>query len=254
MNCHENKESVKDTIQNIFKFNEEVCIIINDGTDEGLDDLVADHVHVVKRKPLTKNVLGNDVFLNYERFDTMVPLHLDLYEYIIENNIVSDYVFLMSSNQLFVNRGLYNFMKDYDASFYDREVDKGCISSLKSNVHFKKYYEELGESNFVYQSNHDGMFFKYEIFLHMMEYFIDMKHVKLKDHAEEFLYVAYIKKYSNNLVEFKKYNYWQPTWRSNFNPANLVEIQACIDEGYFLAKRVSREYNNDVRTYIRELK
>jgi hypothetical protein len=253
LTCHENKDSIKDTVDNIFKFNEHVCVVINDGTSEGLDDLVREHVHIVKRKILTKDISHNDVSVSFERFDTMVPLHLDLKDYIVENKLSSEYVLLMSSNQLFINRGLFNFMKDYDASFFDRPVDNGCINSLMANKFFSKYYEELGKDNFIHQSNHDGMFFKYDIFVEMMDYLVDIQNSKIHNHAEEFLYVAYLKKHNKTLAEYGKYNYWQGSWRHNIIPINVEEIKSCIDRGFFLAKRISRNFNDPTRSYIKEL-
>jgi hypothetical protein len=239
---HENKESLCDTIGNILKFNENVCVIVNNGSNDVFEcyDTV-ENIHVVQR------------ISDYDRFDTMVPLHLELYDYMVKNNIKSDYVLLMSSNQLFVNRGLYEFMKKYDASYYEREIDWGCINALKRHDVFVEYHKKLGEENFKYQSNHDGMFFKYDIFVEMMNFFDNYHGKKHNFHGEEFLYVAYLIKNNLNLVEYGEYNYWQPTWRQSSRPVSINEVEDSIKKGCFIVKRVSRNLDDEARIFIKGL-
>jgi hypothetical protein len=256
LTCHENREAIKDVIENILKFNENTCVIINDGTKEGVADLVQKDVFVVTRQPLQKKLLGNEVRINFERFDTMVPLHIQLKDYMLENNLSSEYVVLMSSNQLFIRSGLYDFMLRYKGSYFNRDLDNGCIVSLKRNETFLKYYNEIGQENFKNQTNHDGMFFTYKIFMDMMDYFEDFRYVKLTHHGEEFLYSAYLFKNvdKDNICDFVEYNYWQPTWLNSSDPIKIDELKKCLEGKCFIIKRVSREYNDEVRKYIRELK
>lgn len=244
MNCHEGKESIRDTINNIFKFNKNCCIILNDGTKENLEDLRNHNVFVVKRK------------VAYDRFDTMVPLHLELKDCIIENNLKSEYVLLQSTNQLFIRQGFIDFIKGYKGSYYARKIEGNCISTLKRDSVFDKFHKDLNESSFQYQSNHDGMFFAYEDFMNMMNYFEDFRGKKLHFHAEEFLYVAYLIKNIGieKLVEFGKYNYWQPNWRTaGTTPMKIDEIQKAKNENYFLVKRIARDINDEGRKHIREM-
>jgi hypothetical protein len=243
LTCHENKESIRNTIENIFKFNEDTCVILNDGTGENPEDIKIPNLFVKKR------------IVKYDRFDTMIPLHIELKDVIIENNIESDYVLLMSSNQLFIKHNLVDFMRNYKASYFNREIDRGCIPKLESNSIFKKYYDDIGHENFSYQSNHDGMFFEFNIFMEMMNYFENFRNQKIANHAEEFLYYAYLKKnYSDHLIDFDKYNYWQPNWRRSLDPIDDKEFKVCLEKGYYLIKRVSRDINNEIRKIIGEMK
>ena len=242
LTCHENKESIKNTIENIFKFNKDACVLLNDGTKENLEDIKLPNLFVKKR------------IVRYDRFDTMISLHLELKDLIVENNIQSEYVLLMSSNQLFIKHDLHEYMKDYEASYFERDIDGGCIPKLESNKTFKKYQDELGKENFLHQSNHDGMFFKFHIFMEMMNYFEDFRNQKIDNHAEEFLYYAYLKKnYPNHLSKFDNYNYWQPTWRRSLEPINNEEFRKCLEKGYYLIKRVSRDMKNETRKIITEM-
>ena len=243
INCHENKESIKDGIDNIFKFNPETCVILNDGTKENLDELKRENVFVVKRK------------VGYDRFDTMVPLHIELKDCMVENELTSEYVLMQATNQLFVKKGFYDYIKKYKGSYYGRKIDERCIVNLKHNHIFKKYYDELTRENFKYQSNHDGMFFTYHDFMSMMDYFENFRGQKLHFHAEEFLYVAYLLKNigMENLVEFDKYNYWQPDWGRNLSSMSVDEVEKAKNDGKFLVKRISRDMNDPARKHIREM-
>lgn len=256
LTCHENEETVKDSIENILKFNNDVCVLINDGTQDGLKNLSKENVFIVNRQPLNEKDLEHNNELIFERYDTMIPLHIQLKDCMLENDLVSDYIVLLSSNQLFIRNGLYDFMKNYQGSYFNRDIDNGCISSLKNNKIFEKLYNDIGQENFKHQSNHDGMFFTYDIFMKMMDYFEDFRYIKLKDHAEEFLYGAYLFKnvHMDKLVEFSKYNYWQPSWRQFQNPIKIDELKQCLNGESFIIKRVSRDFNDEVRKYIRELK
>jgi hypothetical protein len=242
LTCHENKESIKNTIENIFKFNEDTCVILNDGTDENLEDIKMPNLFIKKR------------IVRYDRFDTMIPLHIELKDVIIENNIQSDYVLLMSSNQLFIKHDLYDFIKNYEASYYSRDIDRGCIGTLERYEIFRKYQNDIGKENFLHQSNHDGMFFKFNIFMEMMNYFDNFRNQKIDTHAEEFLYCAYLKKnHPNQLAKFDNYNYWQPDWRKNLNPIKPDELKRCLEKQYYIIKRVSRDIEDETRKIITEM-
>lgn len=239
---HEDKNSLIDTINNIFRFNDSVCIFINDGSNDDLNNL-GEHVYVVKRKQ------------QYRKFDTMIALHIDLCDAMLQNNICSDIVLILASNQLFVNHDFYSFAKNFKGSFYDRPVDGRCIHKLNQFPQFSYYYLQLfGSENFIHQTNADGMFFQYDDFVHMMRTLNLFRDFVVPDHAEEFLYIAYlIKKYGkNNLTSFDSYNVWPKDWCYNSNTISIEEIYNARNNGKFLVKRVARDYNDASRKYIRE--
>lgn len=241
LTCHENRECVSDVINNILKFNDDVCILINNGSADSLKDFNGENVRIIDRQ------------VKFERFDTMIPLHLELHHYMVTHDIQSDYVLLMASNQLFVRHGFYDFIKSYDGSYYNRKIDTRCIRRLLKYGVFIDYFNELRKWNFKYQSNHDGMFFKYEIFMKMMLYFQKYTGIRQDNHAEEFLYPAYMIKHNYHLVDFDKYNYWQKNWTNGWPILELEETKKAIENGFFLVKRVSREFNDPSRTYIRDI-
>lgn len=242
MNYNDNKECLVDTLNNIFRMNDSVCVVINNGTNEDLSDITNNLVHVVQRQSA------------YDRFETMIPLHLQLYDYIKQHELKSDMVLMMASNQAFINRGFVNWAKQYKGSFFEREVDQGCIRDLMFVTVFTKYFREIGPDNFIYQTNHDGCFFHYEDFMDMMEYLNDYRGSRIIHHNEEFVYPAYlIAKYGiEQLASFVQYNYWTHNWWCGGPNLTIEEVEQCIGDGMFLVKRVERDMNDPVRTYIRE--
>jgi len=237
-------ELLKELIKNILAFNDEVGIIINSDGPDDVFGLETDDVHVIGRR------------VNFNHFDTMIPLHIEIKDYMQKYGISSEYVLFLSTNQLFIKDNLYDFMKDYSAGFYDRKIT-GHVGHMSHSL-FKRYFKDLTSDSFVYQSNHDSMFFKYDIFMKMIDYFDDYRDTPTTFHNEEFLYVAYLMKHvpKKELVKFKKYSYWQKNWGAYPTPPsiNVKELEKILKKSYYIIKRVNRNLDDPVREYIRKMK
>jgi hypothetical protein len=257
LTCHTAKDSLQDLIENIFKFNNDVCVVINNGIfTDSLDDLKNNHVHIVQR---------SNSYEVFEKFISMIPLHMDVWDYISANNIEAEHVTTLSSNQLFVQHGFYDFIKNFQASYFARPMTLDLANIRNLSLLFNDYVDDLGTDSFVYWSNHDGMFYKWEIFSNMMTYFKEHR-TQLGGTDDEIFYPAYLIKNIgvDSMVEFSKYNHFE---FDNFNPydpadmwhsytlQNVTEdtVVDCISQGMFLVKRVGREYNDPCRQYIRSL-
>ena len=265
LNCHNAKDCLIDLIENIFKFNEDVCIVINNGIpDDNLDDIKNEHIHVIPR---------NNSYDYSSHFFSRIPLHIDCWDYVVSNNIESEYVTIPSTNQLFIKSGFYDFMKNYQASYFGRIFHTHYVNELYYkfpedlvNNYFKKYFDDLGSSSFLYHSNHDSMFFTFDIFSNMMKYFEDYKGQFVLYSSEEFLYPAYLVKNVPNeqLAEFSKYNYFELVNYNPYDPNDIwnentlqfitpERVDECISKDLFIVKRVNRDYNDPGRQYIRSL-
>ena len=247
--CHENKDCVVDNLENIFKFNNNVCVIISDGLPEGTDDLKSEHVHIVKRK--------------YPKawHNSLIPYHLEMYDYMIKNNLKSDIVLMMASNQLFLRHDFYDFAKKYDASYFARvewqgkNIDLQTVNLCSCEDSFcLKYVKDIGREYFIYPSNHDGMFFKYDIFCDMMLYFRGFDGKQINHGCEETLYIAYLLKTIGieNMVEFNEFSNFD--WNNRWSDQMIHVVKQCVEDKLFLIKFVTRVYDNDARVYIRKLK
>ena len=242
LTCHEARDCVKDCVENIFKFNKDVCVVINNGIrEDNLDDLKSEHVHVVNRK------------IPKEWITSLIPYHLELWDYMFEHNIQSEYIITLSSNQLFIKHDIYDFMKDYKAGYWARWLKVETIADIHCTCEDKSfcesYIDDLGRESFIHQSNHDGMFYRWDVFLNMMKYFEDHRGRLINHFSEEFFYPAYLFKNipKDEMAEFSKYNYWT----TDFLTPEQVDIG--IAKGLYIAKRVTRVYDDPGRTYIRSL-
>jgi hypothetical protein len=238
---HENKECLLDLILNIKKFNKEnVAIIISNGSTENLDDIKTQNsVFIVDRKQQM-----------VEKFGTIIPLHLELFDFIKESEITATHILLLASNQLFVRHGFYKFMKKFDFGYYEREIPKqNYLSFWEGSPMFQKFIEKIGAEFFTLQSNHDGMFFRFDIFKDMMEYFESYRNTCSLHHHEEFMYISYLNKFhdKSKSVEFNTYNC--------FNMVELDEerVRNAINSNQFIVKRIPRDINNPTRIYIKNL-
>jgi hypothetical protein len=244
LTCHESKECVIDCVENIFKFNKNICIVINSALSEGeLDDIKTEHVHVVDRP------------FESRRMVSLIRSHIELWDYIKKNNIQSQYLITLASNQLFIKHEIYDFMKIYKAGYYARGLDASTVESIQCNCKDKsfcqRYLDDLGLENFVHQSNHDGMFYRWDVFSNMMQYFDSFRDRFINHWIEEFFYPAYLFKHipKEEMTDFSKYNCWPPEG----GRFTLEQIQNVDREIFYIVKRIPREYDEPVREYIRSL-
>lgn len=220
--------ALDDTIKNFLHYMPNSYIIVNNNSGADLDYLNRDCVHILK----------NSFKIDY--WGTMIPIHINMADYIKEHKITSDYVLMLSSNQLFIRKGFYDFMKNYKGGYFCREIP-GMASPSKL----------IDGKDIRYQSNHDGMFFLYQDFLDMINFFEEEYRNKRKiGHDEEFLYITYLlKKYKENqFAEFSTYNCW--TWQPRMD---LELLEDCKKKNMYIVKRVIRDMGDDVRTHIREM-
>ena len=119
-------ELLKELIKNILAFNDDVGIIINSDGPDDVFGLQTDEVHVIGRR------------MSFNHFDTMIPLHIEIKDYMEKYGISSEYVLFLSTNQLFIKDNLYDFMKNYSAGFYDRKIT-GNVGHMSHSL-FKRYF------------------------------------------------------------------------------------------------------------------
>lgn len=229
-------EVVDDVIENILKHNDDCCIILNNGS----------------RRPIRsdrENVIVVDRQISMDRYFTLIPTHYESYLKMRELGIEGDYVVLFALNQLFIRDGFYEYISQYDGGFFDRELNRWEYSIPN------EWLEKFGENNFKYHSNHDGMFFLFHIFCDMMEILSPLGRTSIAGHLEEFLYVAYLfyRSDESRLAMFSKYNYWPPSWSTVCDyVASEDDLNKAIEIGSYMIKRVSYNYYNPLRKYIRE--
>lgn len=238
---HENIENVRHQIENLKKFNKDCVIIYNDGSGEDHSSLNESNVIFLPRK--TKE---------FSWGKTIIPLHLEMYEHIKDNNIESEFVMMLSSNQMFIKHDFYDFCRDYLYGYFDRICEPAYSEAFRTSTS-QQLAEKIGEKYFNRQSNHDSMFFRYDVFKNLMDFCCSYSTDTSGTHQEEYLYIAYLKKEygEDRAAKFEQYSYWNRNWQSG-STISLEELKECVDQNFYVVKRVSRDYN-DVKKFIMEL-
>lgn len=185
----------------------------------------------------------------------MIPTHIAFYDFIKRNQLISKYILMMASNQLFIKDGFNEYMKQYNGGYYERWLPRGLIEGeAEKSKTLKKYVDIIGIDYFNYHSNHDSMFFLYDDFIEMIELFDDYRTTTdLSDFHihEEFLYAAYLtkKRDTETLTQFQNYSYWN--WSKAYR--DMDNLKECFNKNLYIIKRVQRIYDDPVRAEIRRL-
>lgn len=247
LTCSESRECVIDNIKNYKRFLPNSMILINDSVNlfkKSLPEYDDDpDVMIIPNSIIRRGV-------------NMIPVHIAFYDFLKETEYRSEYILPLSSNQLFIRDGFYDFMKDYKGGYCDNVLHRGHIDHEASKSELlTKCVEKLGIENCKFISNHDSMFFLYDDFMEMIELFYDYKYTKHDPdfHVhEEYLYGNFLtKKYPLEvLVPFKKYSSW---YRHNPMKREPEEIDYCLENNFFIMKRVLRQYDDPCRAAIRKL-
>lgn len=238
MTAHESPDCVKDNIENILKFNpNNTGIIISNDCIQDINYLARNNVHIINRQSKWWG-------------DAAIPYHLEMHDYMLSKNISADYVIMMSSNQLFLRTGLYDFVKKFAAGYWERHYPFGieplcrCLDNLCDD-----FIKDLKEENLQNLSNLDGMFYRFDIFLNMFEYFAPYRNRKCANMLEERFYAGYLLKNipREQLAEFSQYNYFL------FWDHSVDSVKEAIEKEMYMIKKISRKYDDPAREYIRSL-
>lgn len=240
MLTHERSDCVEDNIKNFLRFNPNQTLIII-SNDQGLDisHLAQDHVHIINRRPKSW-------------CDAIVPYHIEVYDYMRSNALAADYVVAVASNQMFLRTGFYDFVQRYSAGYWARyhhfRWDPFCRCEDKLCDTF--YVDDLKEENLHNLSNLDGMFFRWDVFSQMMDYFGVHFRTRYCVHMiEERLYAGYLLKNiaHEKLAEFTQYNCF------NWSDCSVEQVKEAQDKNLYLIKKICRKYEDPARVYIRSI-
>lgn len=239
LTIHDSIDTVRDQIQNIKKFNDNVFIVINDGTEQDNSELNEENVVFLPRQ--TKSFAWGK---------TITPLHIEMKKYLLEKEIQADIILMLASNQFFIKSGFYNLAMKYDFGYGNRPHDSSH-SKIGGKDELKN---EIGFKHFTKQSNHDSMFFKYTIFMHMMDFFSVYEGNAEGHHEEEFFYIAFLEKFYglDNAIKFEDYSYWCVNWNLN-GSMTVPELEDCLNKDFYFIKRVSKDSNDPVRIMLKEI-
>lgn len=241
---HENRECLIDMVKNIKYFLSDVFVLINCPIkNESFPEIVDDKCVL----------MPNPVRMNH--CDHMIPIHINMKDYLIEHEIVSNHILLLASNQLFIRHGFNEKIENMSGAIMKRPFHS-AYDSIFSNSKISNMLSVISKECFKFHSVHEGMIFKYEDFIDLMNLLKDYVGVKENGHHEEFVYAAYLMlKYSEEkLTDTRDYQKWPsdddfPPWRGRMTMDDYAKH--IKNPNIFLLKRVARDVTDPVRTEIR---
>lgn len=257
---HEKLEVVLDQIINYRFFNPESGIVLHfsDGFDYENSGITRSEFEEAIKK------VGN-VFINPKSIRTglldIIQVHLLNFEY-IEKICTFDYFALCASNELFIKHGVYQSMRNYDCGVGYMKVYQNTEwiqgeKAQKDKVLQKILHDIAG--NEVIGSQVEGSFFKKELFHNICKIIkkrYDYKLMEVPYAREEVYFSTIVWNLKRGGKEFRIYKNGMFTympWERNLK-IELDDIKRLWEEtsSFFSVKRVSRELNDYIRSYIRE--
>ena len=235
--CHEDPASLLDLIKNIKYFNKDlkICIIVH-----------ANHY-------MFKQLQGKIEHLNPIHYDKTVftidlfKAHIENYDYCIKNEIDMKYFIPLASNCYF-----HKFVKlEYLDELINQSPPPTPIKE-KINWHWsfillnKKINMNIEE---LYSSAHEGVILSKKTGLNISEHckkYDIFNNVEKNTTFEEYLYASLYSKFTGKTIQTLCKVFWD---EPNYTPT-LTQIINCEAP---CVKRVSRNYNDPVRIYFRNL-
>lgn len=255
---HERLDVVLDQIINITFFNPESCIVLHISQTANFNDSCVNYKkfnEILKQYP--------QVYINPNRLRTgaydIIQTHLSNFCY-ISSAADFDYFCMMSSNELFIKSGLYDYINKYDCGLSLDPItpkwDSGQYSTEDSEFinEINKYPNGQGRKSQV-----EGTFYKKELYGRLctiINGFYDYKTMKQAYAREEIFFSTFIYCFLKNgeKINILKDGFY--TWcnwynRSRYLMVSINDVNKCIkDSRFFAVKRINRAINDYVRNYV----
>ncbi|AOM41727.1 hypothetical protein [Xenorhabdus hominickii] len=150
--AHESEESLIDLIENVRKFVPNSLIVIH----------LKKGFKIRKIKETYKNVYFNPNTYDTGYLDQSLTIaHSSNIYYLIEKNIDADYFAILGSNELFVRKGLYEYIKDKYFIAYQTDEKDYHIQVAKKDKHLNTLLTKIDGK--IIKSPPEGTFYKFAI-------------------------------------------------------------------------------------------
>jgi len=243
------------------------------------------------------NDLFDNVYINPKRMSTSygtgILTHIHTSNYLALKNMSDiDYFILMSSNELFLKPNCDEYIRKYDAGVFQTPVLLDTIlyqgKKALNDVTLKKMINRL-DIDHIYWSQHEGTFYRDDIFEQMSNVIMEIigvkeqnfyqnlvynsnfsnkyiryiyKHVvnKLQGSklyaTEEIYYPTLVSKFTDNIGSPYCYMPWKKDLTIDYSDVSYISSKDLSDYGYsdiYSAKRINRNYEDPIRNYIRSI-
>lgn len=283
---HEKLDVIKNQIENFTYFNPNCLIIIH------VSVLLEIDLSVIKRElEVYKNVLVNNRRILSGHSDTsQAYMHYLNLKFIIDNNISFDYFAINASNDMFVAKGLEEYIINYDGLSYFNEIPENTdwyhgrmgwkdkrLTKIRKELNIDKVYcsqvegisfnaeiahkiyqlldKNIGKDKFYSWTKYlKKAGFKISKYAHLLQ----IIYGKLYYPTEEFFFTTPLKALAGKVNS----PYVYINWKSNLEitKEDIDNIIGChqlpVPENsklwnqFFAVKRINRDMNDPVRQYI----
>ena len=225
----------------------------------------------------------DNVLINPERFPTrwgsglLVDVHNSNFKFAKEN-LRFDYFVMHSSNDLFVKKGVYDYISAFDAGCAQWDFSS-LIQKLKTDSHFSEIeiknehplqkdmalasmMKHLGLSE-VLGSQIEGSFYKADIFEQMVgviEKYYSCLNYDLVYPKEEFYYSTIVSKFAQSIGDVYTFFNWKSVITNEVvdnirdnNPSCQNDLGVFDFANIYNVKRINRDLGDPVRKYIMSL-
>lgn len=274
---HESEECVIDLLDNINKFIPNSLIIIHKSLGFELSNIK--HYN---------NVIINPISINTGYFDqSLTVIHALNINLLIEMNIHASFFSIIGSNELFVRKGLIDYIKNNNLYIYDSPQNDFCILMANKDLGLKKVLN----GNKIVKSPPEGLYYNFN---ELKKNFIDANVMSYINNILPYYmhpYKSYYRKLISNLIRIlkkiapktipklpffmtrfgyaseeilfptimkipvsqKDNSYCFVNWNNGLS-LNIFDIENVHHgkiKGKFSVKRVDRNINNSIRVFIR---
>lgn len=260
---HEKLECVIDQILNIRSLNPNSAIVLH------ISENFNYHNSLISREKFERiteelgGVIINPISVRTGSYD-IIQAHVENFNY-VKDKVDFKFYCMCASNELFIKKGLYEHIKDYDCGFdlhNDTDLNdtwQAGIQAHKDNELNEILHEIHGRK--IMGSQIEGSFYCKSLFSQISDLITrhyDWRKMRVAYAREEvyFSTIAYsLMKKENIRVLDRGMFTWVPWKRKYTMNARLREISYLInrDTQYFSVKRVERNINDCDRAYIRQL-
>lgn len=176
---HENHDIINNQIENIFKFNPLSMIILHVNTS--FTDFDKSKIH--------KKVYINSKRFPYRYGNGMLWIHLQNYLEAIQLNIPFHYFVTLSSNEMFIRKGMHEYVEKHKNGIqlveYDPKIDWHLFHrDIHLNPNMMKIMNTLKLTTF-YGGQSEGNFFEKGVFQQIVDVYFDSD-IVLDDYSDTF--------------------------------------------------------------------
>ena len=261
---HEKWDVVLDLVINYMHFNPECAIVLHVSKDFNESESIMKREEFESAIHQIGNVFINPVSLR-TGFADIIQAHISNFKYLCS---ISEFHFfaMCASNELFVKKGLYEHIEDYDCGvdiFFPEDRPIWRVGHFaKEDKDLKSMLVEMGGDGIV-ASHIEGTFYTRKIFqsiVAIIEKCYDYNTMEVPYPREEIYFSTVLWNMAQQNKSIKVLNpgiFTLVNWKIRYNRMTIsiddVKRSQNVESFFYSVKRVDRNINDYIRAYIRQV-